>query len=371
MLRGVAIVRTVALVLTVGVVASERNLLTRPTVAWSLLVLAAVLTGVTMWLSIKRPETLLSGGLVAAEILLGAALLLADGFVFHAGHVGSNEGGLAGSWPIAGALTAGIAFGPWIGLLGGAILGTAHVLAAPVNGVSLGSLDSSQLLAFVSSFVLFAIIGVAAGFAVRLVRSYDDTMAFTRAREEMARVVHDGVLQTLALIPRRSDDAELIRLAREQDRELRRFFLDAPSTLTPGLRTTRRSGRITRVDLELRIREAASRHIAADVHVDVLVAEDTPSLSARRGEALLGACSEALANIAKHTHAARVTIFVEPIGRTAIFCSIKDNGEGFNQREVDEGLGIRSSIKGRVHDAGGRVEVSSSPGNGTEVRLWV
>jgi signal transduction histidine kinase len=365
LLRGVAILRTVALALTIGVVASERHLLVHPVVAWLLLCLATVLTAVTLWCSIVRPEALVSVALVSVELVLGATLLLADGYVFRTGHVGSNQGGLIGSWPIAGVLTAGIAFGPWAGLSAGAGLGVAHLLAAPINGVSLASLSSTEVLGYVSSFVLYCITGLAAGYAVRLARAYDDTMAFSRAREEMARVVHDGVLQTLALIPRRTSDPELIRLAREQDRELRRFFLDAPSTLAATARASRRSGRLTPTELDSRLRTAAARHL------DVLVPEDAPTLDARRGDALVGACSEALANVAKHAAAHRVTVFVEPLGRTAVFCSVKDDGTGFDTAAATTGMGIRTSIASRIEGVGGRVELVSQPGHGTEVRLWV
>ena len=54
---------------------------------------------------------------------------------------------------------AGVALGPWLGLVAGTVLGAAHVLAAPVNGVSLVALSSSSRLGFLSSFVLYALCG--------------------------------------------------------------------------------------------------------------------------------------------------------------------------------------------------------------------
>ena len=34
------------------------------------------------------------------------------------------------------------------------------------------------------------------------------------------------------------------------------------------------------------------------------------------------------------------------------------------------GHGVDDSIVGRIHDVGGRSEIVSAPGTGTEVRLW-
>jgi signal transduction histidine kinase len=370
LLRGTAILRSVALLLAVSVIASEEHSLSQPVAAWTLLAGAALVTAVTLWLSIVNPDALLSTSLVAVELALAAGLLLADGLVFHSGHVGSSQGGLAGSWPVAVLLTVGIAFGPWAGLAGGVSLGLAHLLSAPLNGVSLGALGSSRLLGFVSSFVLYAIYGVAAGYAVRIVRTYDDTISRTRARDEMAQVLHDGVLQTLAIIQRRSDDLELVQLARDQDRELRRFFLAAPDQ-TRTSRGSRRTPRVTRGELESQLRAAGERHLDAATRLEVLVAHDTPAMTARRGDALIGACGEALANVAKHAGASRVTVFVEPVGRSAVFCSVKDDGAGFDTSVPSAGMGIASSITGRLHDAGGRVEITSVPGQGSEVRMWV
>ena len=48
----------------------------------------------------------------------------------------------------------------------------------------------------------------------------------------------------------------------------------------------------------------------------------------------------------------------------------EDDGAGFGPDTV-EGVGLTSSIRGRVGDVGGRVEIDGNPERGTEVRLWV
>ena len=54
-----------------------------------------------------------------------------------------------------------------------------------------------------------------------------------------------------------------------------------------------------------------------------------------------------------------------------IFVSVKDDGSGFDTATVSEGEGLRRSVRGRVADIGGWVEIDGRPGRGTEVRMWI
>jgi signal transduction histidine kinase len=103
----------------------------------------------------------------------------------------------------------------------------------------------------------------------------------------------------------------------------------------------------------------------------VLVADDLPPLDPAAVAALTGAAGEALVNAGKHGRAAKVQVYVEPDESGGVFCSIKDDGVGFEVGATVEGIGLSRSIRGRVSEAGGRVEVVSAPGDGTEVLLWL
>ncbi|MGF1595598.1 MAG: hypothetical protein ACFCVK_01495 [Acidimicrobiales bacterium] len=66
-----------------------------------------------------------------------------------------------------------------------------------------------------STTVLLAVTGWVVGYLVHRLEEADRSISDFRAREEVARTLHDGVLQTLAVIQRRSDDDELVALAKD------------------------------------------------------------------------------------------------------------------------------------------------------------
>jgi signal transduction histidine kinase len=277
-------------------------------------------------------------------------------------------------------------------------MGLCRWAAARANGVR--SFDGHRVLSLSSGVVFYAVAGAVAGWVFVVMRRKEDEVSSARAREEVARTLHDGVLQTLALVERRAGDPQLARLAREQERELREFLF--------GSVRDRDAAR----DLGAALRDAAARYESRFAgRAQVVVAQDVPRLRADEVEALSGAVGEALTNAGKHGHASRVTVYVEPYedgpdgkrpdgdgpdgkgpdgdgpdgkgpdgdgrrtrwpdGRWKVFCSVKDDGSGFEVVASAEGVGLSRSIRGRLADAGGRAEVRSQPGTGTEVCLWL
>lgn len=83
---------------------------------------------------------------------------------------------------------------------------------------------------------------------------------------------------------------------------------------------------------------------------------------------------EALTNASKHSRATRVEVELRRKPQ-AVFCSIRDNGVGFDPeralRSADApGLGLLG-IQERLHALGGTLEIVSAPGQGTELRVSI
>ncbi|WP_341351339.1 ATP-binding protein [Nocardioides convexus] len=81
------------------------------------------------------------------------------------------------------------------------------------------------------------------------------------------------------------------------------------------------------------------------------------------------AAREATTNAAKHAGVPRVDVYAE-ITPVAVDVFVRDRGAGFDPDATPEDrLGVRRSIIDRMERHGGRAEIRSAPGEGTEVRL--
>jgi signal transduction histidine kinase len=88
-----------------------------------------------------------------------------------------------------------------------------------------------------------------------------------------------------------------------------------------------------------------------------------------RLRALVNATREALVNAAKHAGTGKVDVYVE-VTPSAIEVFVRDRGVGFDPDDVPEDrMGVRGSIVDRMDRHGGKAEIRSTPGEGTEVRL--
>ena len=79
---------------------------------------------------------------------------------------------------------------------------------------------------------------------------------------------------------------------------------------------------------------------------------------------------EALANVVKHARASSARVRITAAGGT-VSVEVSDDGRGFDPAAVGpEHFGLRS-MRGRVADLGGRLEVTSAPGGGTVLRVQI
>ncbi len=86
-------------------------------------------------------------------------------------------------------------------------------------------------------------------------------------------------------------------------------------------------------------------------------------------QALYRISQESLANIARHSHASQVDIELNYNGEK-VELMINDNGCGFNLNQKMAGVGLRT-MKERAVLIGGEIDVESSPGKGTQIRVRV
>ncbi len=237
----------------------------------------------------------------------------------------------------------------------GVVLVLVGLISFGVGGVGLG--QAGTLLAAVV-VVVVGIALVASPFALRLWRERDaERRARIRSEEraEIAAQVHDSVLQSLTLIQRNSSDpVEVTRIARAQERDLRRWLYPKPSPLTSSFR-------------------AALEELAADVEdtygvrVEVVCVGDV--VLNEPLTAVLQATREAVSNAGRHSGDDTVSVYAE-MTPTVVMVHVRDRGVGFSLDDVpDDRMGVRESILRRIERYGGRASVTTEPGVGTRVEL--
>lgn len=324
----------------------ERDALIRSTPAWSLLAAAGMLSFWLLWAARRRIAAALAPAAVVAELLVGGLILAADPNVMERDTIHT----FGSAWPVTGTLAAGLVRGPAAGGLAGLWLTIARAVGAGVDPSVVGFLSA------LASGSLFVLTGIAGGWMFRRLQESEDAIAEAKVRESLARELHDGVLQTLAVIQRRSGDPELVGLARDQEKDLRALV-----GLTGAAATDQSPSEILK-----RHADRAAMRWDVDLQWAVVV---PPELSAESAELVGGALGEIVNNAGKHGGASRATVFVDE-SDTGIQIEVADDGAGFDPAATTE-RGLTRSVRRPVAEAGGTVSIDSTPGRGTTVVLTV
>ncbi|MFQ6330980.1 PspC domain-containing protein [Nocardia sp. CWNU-33] len=242
------------------------------------------------------------------------------------------------------------------------VLGLGVVVLARIDLSSLGSALIAVAVTLVGAGLLTVPLWL------RMMRALNAERAArirNEEREEIASHLHDSVLQTLALIQRQADDPqEVARLARGQERELRKWLFEdagpAQSSLAAALRTI--AG-----EVEDQHGVKVTPVTVGDVSMDP--GDTGAGLPKEHFTALLGASREALVNAAKHAGVPDIDLFAETEPhQVSVF--VRDRGAGFDIAATPQDRqGLAKSIRGRIERRGGQVEILSNPGRGTEVRI--
>jgi len=188
--------------------------------------------------------------------------------------------------------------------------------------------------------------------------------AAAEERTRLARVVHDGVLQVLALVQRRGPELgdegrELGRLAGEQEGRLRSLVQQGSRELVAPLGERDLAELLGELD-------GPRVHVALPAEPAVLPAEQASEL--------LSAVEACLSNVRHHVgRDAEAWVLLEVLPDRWVV-SVRDDGPGIAPERLAasaaEGrLGVQQSIVGRLDDLGGTAELRSAPGQGTEWEL--
>ncbi|WP_246594850.1 ATP-binding protein [Actinoplanes auranticolor] len=210
-------------------------------------------------------------------------------------------------------------------------------------------------------FALVGLLGVGVVVAPLLWRTFSQLRSEREGRireqerAEVAAMIHDQVLHTLALIQRNSADIKQVqRLARGQERSLRNWLYK------PSASPTERFA-------------AALEQAAAEVEDTYAISVETVVVGDTQCDesvaALVAAAREALVNAARHAGVQTVSLYAE-VETEELSVFVRDRGAGFELTAVEDTRhGVRGSIIGRMRRHGGKAEIRSAPGDGTEVRL--
>jgi signal transduction histidine kinase len=374
--RGVLMFRWASLAWMVSLDLASRHEFRRGWLVGAGLAVAVAWTVVLTFLKPRNDDAVLW-----ADLVIGAGLVLSSGLVAPEAAIEAQPF-YATAYPVSAALAWGAAKGLRGGLFAGAVLSLAHVGSRLTNGMTLDQLTGRGVVGLMNASLTYLLAGGALGYVSQLLdRSADALAAATdelvrereRAarlaeRESLGRQIHDSVLQALAMVNRRgrqlaatgtatrTELEELAGLAAEQEVTLRRL-ISRPAEEGPAA--------------TLSLRASLEALATGGRGIPVAVSSVGPIwLDGHVAREVTAAVGEALTNVAKHAGAARAFVFAQEQDEEVVV-SVRDDGCGF---EFDAGklrdgnkFGLLRSMQGRIEELGGRMEIDTAPGRGTEV----
>jgi signal transduction histidine kinase len=259
---------------------------------------------------------------------------------------------------------------------GGLVAGAATFLAAHHTG-SVFVIDGTA----VAAFLIFATLQL--GLALTRGRgrirtaqpnlhraARDEQLSAMRYRIEVkaAAVMHDTVLNHLAAIAN-ANDGEIQQTLRDQiDRDLEvlvgeEWLLDVDGAPDQQTHVEWRTSPLFKV-----VEESRQLGLEVDVSGDVAAVS---RLGVERATAVALATKQCLVNVQRHAGTDRAELVVYGSDRE-VSVMVIDTGRGFSEQETgSDRLGLRHSVRRRIENVGGSVQVWSTPGKGTSVMIRV
>jgi signal transduction histidine kinase len=356
MVRALAVLRLIVLLNAIGLYLFRYDAYAHPLTGGVVLAGLAVWTAFAVW-AYDAPRRRRAPLLVADLVVSVAAIGLSP--YVKGGPVAAT---LPGFW-VMGVVLAWAIVWRWTGGLTAAVVVSVADLSVRA--------DFGQK-AYGNIFLLVvggAIVGFLSALLQRMATQRDlaeRAAAAAEERQRLARVVHDGVLQALALVQRRGPDlgpegAELGRLAGEQESRLRALVQqDSRAQVAP----------LGDLDVVRLLGDLQSAHVHVALPGTPLV------VPAEVGSELLAVVEACLSNVRHHVgRDADAWVLLEDLGDQVVV-SVRDEGPGIPAGRLEEAaaegrLGVAESIVGRMRDLGGTASLTSVPGGGTEWELTV
>jgi ligand-binding sensor domain-containing protein/signal transduction histidine kinase len=231
-------------------------------------------------------------------------------------------------------------------------------------------------------FYVACVIGLAlAGFALhrsRLLKERERFSMVLAERTRIARDLHDTMAQGFAgtafqleaLRTRLSDTPEgtkrhldlALTMVRHSFAEAKRAVLNL------------RSSSLENADIVAAVTETGRQMLAGSGVALVVNTEGKPRrLESETETQLLRICQESLTNVLKHANATRIEVLFD-FSQPHPQITIRDNGCGFDLEAAEVAHGTRFGLRGmkeRLKQVGGRLEICTAPGCGTEIRLYL
>jgi signal transduction histidine kinase len=359
--RALAVLRLVVATYAVVLNAVRWREFEHPVAGWLVVAGIVVWTGIATWAydSPRRRGV----PLLVADLAVAAAALLSTPYVQSDAMQARNASTMPSFWVMAAVLAWAVLRGWPAGMAVAALVSVLDVsVRTEPTGTTAGNI-----------FLLLLAAGIV-GWSTALIREATEARAEAERiaaavteRARLARAVHDGVLQVLALVQKRGTElggeaAALGRLAGEQEAVLRGLVQgDA------GRRPADGSRRADLVETLGRL-QSPTVTVSGPAHPVTLgdaVVEELTSV--------VRAC---LDNTARHAGPdAPAWVLVEELGDRVVV-TVRDEGPGIRDGRLEaaraEGrLGVAESIRGRMAELGGGAVLTTAPGHGTEWELEV
>ncbi|HMD81310.1 MAG TPA: sensor histidine kinase, partial [Anaerolineales bacterium] len=196
-------------------------------------------------------------------------------------------------------------------------------------------------------------------------------LAVVEERNRLARDLHDSVKQQVFAISMQLGAAKMS--LSETDKAYssvaaaERLAQEAGAELTTLIHELRPAG-LARKSLIEAIKEHINEWTRQNnIEAEMNISDVSVSLNAE--QVLFRVLQEALANVARHSKAAKVRITLKPENGN-VKMMIEDNGIGFDDGRITKGVGL-DSMKERLMAVNGEFEVSRLQSQGTRVTATV